>query len=237
MRTALVACLLVSACSSSSTSNTDAATNADLAGSSGDMAIAAGQCSGMMPTDGQSCGTGCGTGTTCAGLTAAELKCYQTCDINAPACPCGRKCVTISGGAGGAACLPANTLGERCGNSAGGMPYGNGNCEQGLVCAGPTDVRFCVPTCVTSSTCSAQTSCKDVVDNFMVTNSVCWFNSLATGKAVGEACDNMTFCQPNALCAGGMCRQQCGGAADSTCSSGSCQPLMSAGKTFAYVCL
>jgi hypothetical protein len=173
----------------------------------------------------------------CAGYSAADVKCYNNCDVNAPNCPCGRRCVTITGGSG-AACLPANTQGERCGNDGAGKPYGFGACEQGLICAGPTDTRYCVPTCTDSSTCAAQTSCKDVVDNLMVTNSVCWFNSnMMMGKAVGEACDVQTFCQPNALCAGGMCRQQCGGAADATCTSGSCMPLSAGGQVFAYVCM
>jgi hypothetical protein len=201
------------------------------------MAIATAACTGAAPNDGQACSAGCGAGMTCAGYSASDLKCYQTCSLNTPSCACGRRCVDIGGG--NAACLPANTLGERCGNNAGGQPYGNGSCEQGLVCAGPTDTRYCVPTCVDSSTCAAQTSCKDVVDNLMVTNSVCWFNSnQMMGKAVGEACDLQTFCQPNALCAGGMCRAQCGGAADPTCTGGgTCTPLMSDGTTFAYVCM
>jgi len=200
------------------------------------MAIAAAACNGSAPMDGQACGGGCGTGFTCAGYDANSVKCYQTCDLNAPTCGCGRRCVAISGGT--PACLPANTIGERCGNDATGKPLGNGACEQGLVCAGPTDTRYCVPTCVTSSTCSAQTACKDVVDNFMVTNSVCWFNSSAMGNSVGASCDNQTFCEPNALCSGGKCRAQCGGAADPTCTGGTtCAPLMSGDQTFAYVCM
>jgi hypothetical protein len=108
-----------------------------------------------------------------------------------------------------------------------------------MVCAGPADGRYCVPTCVTSTTCAPQTSCKAVVDNMMVTNEVCWFNSnTMNGKAVGESCDLQTFCVPNALCAEGACRAQCGGPADPTCASGTCTGLRDkSDRIFAYVCM
>src|SRR5688572_15754516 len=137
MRLLLIVLATATACSEPSSSNNDMASLPDQAGA--DLRLVQSECSSQPATDGQACGGGCAGGTQCAGWSAGEVKCYQTCDLMAPSCPCGRRCVAISGGGGGAACLPANGPGERCGNNTGGMPFGNGGvCSQGLICAGPT---------------------------------------------------------------------------------------------------
>jgi hypothetical protein len=187
-------------------------------------------------SDGQACGTGCPSGQTCAGYSAAALACYKSCDLNAPSCACGRKCVSVQTSTGMVgACLPANGLGEQCGNNPSGMPYNTGNCEQGTSCVGSTTgARYCVGPCTTSQDCPAQTTCSAVVAGMMVASTVCWYNSNnKDGKALGSPCAITDTCVENALC-DGTCKQRCGGPWDHSCN---CQPLVDGGgKLIGYIC-
>jgi hypothetical protein len=190
-------------------------------------------------SDGQACSTGCGTGMLCAGYTAATVGCYKQCDPNAPACPCGRRCTVIMkpDNTTAGACLPANGPGERCGTDPGGMPYGTGNCQQGLACVGGgAGSRYCVGPCMTSEDCPAQTTCEATVAGMMVAGTVCWYNSQPTGKPIGTACTLTDICITDSLC-DGTCKPRCTGPGDTSCTSGTCQALSDANqKLIGYIC-
>jgi hypothetical protein len=189
-------------------------------------------------TDGQPCGTGCGAGSICAGYTMAALGCYQVCNPAMPTCSCGRRCTSIIQPGGGTAnvCLPANGPGEKCGNDAAGMPYGTGNCQQGLSCVGSSaGTRYCVGPCTTSQDCPAQTTCEAVVAGMMVSGNVCWYNSQPTGKALGSACTLTDICITDSLC-DGTCKPRCTGPG-AQCATGTCTQLVDANQQLiGYVC-
>ena len=195
----------------------------------------------VLQPDGQPCGTGCGQGNTCAGYDANSLGCHAICDLTAPDCPCGRRCVAIgttSSGAPSAACLPANGAGERCGKDPSGNNYGYGSCAQELTCVGPSaDNRYCAYPCVTSHDCPAQTACTAVVsDGTSVSGTVCWYNSQPTGLPAGTACGLTDICISGTLC-DGTCKSHCNGPGDASCAAGTkCTALMSGAQAIGYVC-
>jgi hypothetical protein len=202
-------------------------------------------CSPTDPlNDGTSCAApgGCPTGTIGVNL-GGSCKCYTTCATN-PECSCNRLCdpVTLNDAGAGAACLPGNDPGERCGrDTTTGAPFGNVFCGQLTVCINadppPSQFRYCSYKCVKQADCPAQTSCTQYTDQFGNVGSVCAYNSGVNGnKDLGQACTSTDVCKLGQLCTG-VCSQQCDGPG-ATCATGSCTRIddPASGKIIGYAC-
>ena len=193
--------------------------------------------------DGTPCSAGCGGNTTGVNF-GGSCKCYAKCTQNVE-CACDRLCdpLTRNDASAGAACLPANQPGERCGSDPStGVLFGYGFCSQLTACinADPTQMqRYCNYKCVAQSDCPAETTCQQYFDGQgNVLGMACGYDSNASGnKDLGQACTPPTDkCKTGQLC-DGVCRTQCDGP-NGTCVTGSCTRLDDAasGKVIGYVC-
>jgi hypothetical protein len=195
--------------------------------------------------DGTPCSNGCPAGQALVNVGGA-CRCYYSCDAsNQASCPCDRLCDTLSrpeAGVVGAACLPGNAAGTRCGYGTTGAPIGNGICAQGLSCVSDDpqrQTRYCMYLCATQADCPAQTACRPLLDpaTGAQIGSVC---ALAQGgpaaKGLGQPCViGSDTCDLGLLCDGSTCKPQCDGPSGS-CPSGVCSPISDGGRVVAFVC-
>ncbi len=218
----------------------------DLARATGDMTPPV-ACNPKDPmTDGTACPS---TGPCPSGQTAVNFggscKCFQTCTTN-PECSCNRLCdpLTLNDASAGAACLPGNSPGERCGRNPNGTPaFGVPFCGQLTACVNADQAqmfRYCSYRCTSQTDCPAQTTCKPYFTNGQPDGLVCAYNSGPNGnKNLGDACTAADVCKTGLLCAG-TCLPQCDGPG-ATCASGTCTLVtdggdMASGKIIGYVC-
>jgi hypothetical protein len=195
-------------------------------------------------TDGTACTApgGCPAGTIGVNL-GGDCKCYTKCTTD-PECSCNRLCdpVSLADAGAGAACLPGNAPGERCGrDSTTQMGFGNVFCGQLTVCVNADAAlkfRYCNYKCTTQADCPAQTTCQPLMDGSgNVIGNVCAYNSGPNGnKDLGQSCGAGDVCKTGQLCAG-TCVMQCDGPG-ATCAMGTCAPLPDAatGKIIGYAC-
>jgi hypothetical protein len=201
-------------------------------------------CSPTDPmNDGTPCSAGCPTGTIGVNL-GGTCKCYTKCTVD-PECSCNRLCdsLTLNDASAGAACLPGNQAGERCGHDVTtGAPFGSVFCAQLTLCINadptPSTFRYCNYKCVTQADCPAQTTCQPYTDQNGNVGNVCAYNSGVNGnKDLGQACTNSDVCKQGQLC-NGTCSPQCNGPGDTSCASGTCQRIddPASGKIIGYAC-
>jgi len=198
-------------------------------------------CSPTDPmNDGTSCAApgGCPSGTIAVNLDGT-CKCFTTCSTD-PECSCNRLCdhLTLHDASAGAACLPGNDPGVRCGRDATtNAPFGNAVCRQLTTCvnADAANVfRYCNYKCSSQADCPAQTTCQALTDG---SGNVCAYNSGPNGnKDLGQTCTNSDTCKAGQLCAG-VCALQCDGPG-ATCATGTCTRVddPASGKVIGYVC-
>jgi hypothetical protein len=199
------------------------------------------------PTDPMNDGTPCSAPGGCpAGTIGVNLGgscgCYTKCSTN-PECSCNRLCdpVSLADAGAGAACLPGNEPGQRCGRSSTNQPFGNVFCGQLTFCVNADQAlmfRYCNYKCDSQADCPAQTTCQPLTDGSGNTiGNVCAYNSGPNGnKNLGDACANTDVCKTGQLC-DGTCKAQCDGVG-ATCATGTCQRVDDAvsGKVIGYVC-
>jgi len=199
------------------------------------------------PTDPMSDGTSCAAPGGCpAGTIGVNLdgacSCFTTCTTDTE-CSCNRLCdpVTLVDAGAGAACLPGNLEGTRCGRDSNNMPFGHVFCGQLAVCvnADPAAMfRYCSYKCESQTDCPAQTTCQEYLVNGQVAGNVCAYNSGVNGnKDLGQTCTNIDVCKTGLLC-DGVCRTQCDGPGASCGGLGTCTRLDDPmnGKVIGYVC-
>jgi hypothetical protein len=220
----------------------------DLGHGGGDLAAPT-ACNPTDPmNDGSSCSApgGCPMGTIGVNL-GGPCKCYTKCTMNEE-CSCNRLCdpVSLNDAGAGAACLPGNAPGTRCGrDTSTGQGFGNIFCGQLTVCvnADPARIyRYCNYKCNSQTDCPAQTTCQPLMDTQgNVIGNVCAYNSGANGnKNAGDACTFSDVCKTGLLCSaatGGTCQTQCDGPGG-TCATGTCTAVddPASGKVIGYVC-
>jgi hypothetical protein len=207
-------------------------------------------CSNTDPmNDGQDCPGNhvCPPGQQCV-QNGASFKCFLTCQaasgVQPSLCPCDRACEVLSndGGVVGAACIVANTAGERCGSNGGTPIFGTGTCAQNLFCAGAASgPAYCLRTCTGQADCSAATTCMAITTNTGGTLLACTYNYGSAGIPGNTACHAVTdTCQTGFLCDGTACLPQCNGPGDATsCTApAACQQLIdpASQKTIGYIC-
>ena len=202
-------------------------------------------CSPTDPmNDGTSCAApgGCPQGTIGVNL-GGSCKCYTKCTVD-PECSCNRLCdpVTLADASAGAACLPGNAPGERCGrDSSTGAAFGNIFCGQLTVCVNADAAklfRYCNYKCSSQADCPAQTTCQALFDaQGNPIGDVCAYNSGPSGnKDLGQTCTAADTCKAGQLC-DGTCLPQCDGPG-ATCATGTCTVVndTASGKIVGYVC-
>jgi hypothetical protein len=200
-------------------------------------------CSPTDPmNDGTPCAAGCPTGTIGVNL-GGSCNCYSKCATDQE-CSCNRLCdpVTLADAGAGAACLPGNQAGERCGHDVStGTAFGNVFCAQLTVCINadptPSMFRYCSYKCVTQADCPAQTTCTAYTDQNGNGGNVCAYNSGVNGnKDLGQACTNSDVCKLGQLC-NGTCSPQCNGPG-AACAMGACTRIddPASGKIIGYAC-
>ncbi len=207
-----------------------------------DLAIPA-ACSPTDPmNDGTPCSAGCPGGTIGVNF-GGSCKCFTSCTVDTQ-CSCNRLCdpVTFVDAAAGAACLPGNAPGERCGSDATGAPiFGVSRfCGQLTTCVNADAAqmfRYCNYKCASQADCPAQTTCQAVYVNGNPVGSVCAYNSGPNGnKDLGQTCTASDVCKTGQLC-DGTCVPQCDGPGGA-CATGTCTRLddTATGKVIGYVC-
>jgi hypothetical protein len=195
-------------------------------------------------TDGQDCAAqSCPNGT--IGVTdGAKCTCRLSCAPGMQGdCPCSRRCVTLTSGDGGvvgAACLPSNGAGERCGRDMSNMPFGFGGCAQGLVCASQVAnaPAYCLHVCGGQVDCPQQTTCSPITGpGGQPMGNACTYNYGQFGKDPGQGCLPNLDCKTGLFCANGVCQSQCDGPS-ATCAVGICKDLRDPvlGKIVGYYC-
>ena len=199
-------------------------------------------CSPTDPmNDGSPCSAGCPSGTIGVNL-GGSCKCYDSCTTDTQ-CSCNRLCdpVSFADAGAGAACLPGNGPGERCGANGSGGVYGNGFCGQLTVCVNADAAkmfRYCNYKCESQADCPAETFCQPLYDSQGNTiGNVCAYNSGPNGnKDLGQTCTSSDVCKGGQLC-DGTCLLQCDGPG-ATCATGSCTVVndTASGKIIGYVC-
>lgn len=199
-------------------------------------------CSPTDPmNDGSSCAAGCPSGTIGVNLNGS-CKCYDTCTTDTQ-CSCNRLCDPVSfvDAGAGAACLPGNDPGTRCGRDASGAPFGNVFCGQLAVCVNADQAqmfRYCNYKCVAQPDCPAQTVCQTYTDSQgNPLGNVCAYTSGPNGnKDLGQTCTATDTCKTGQLC-DGTCLPQCDGPG-ATCATGTCTVVndTASGKVIGYVC-
>jgi hypothetical protein len=199
-------------------------------------------CSPTDPmNDGSPCSAGCPSGTIGVNL-GGSCKCYTKCTTD-PECSCNRLCdpVTLDDAGAGAACLPGNTPGTRCGRDPGGAGFGNVFCGQLTTCVNADAAkmfRYCNYKCGSQADCPAQTTCQPLYDSTgNPIGNVCAYTSGPNGnKDLGQACTSSDVCKTGQLC-DGTCLPQCDGPG-ATCATGTCTVVndTASGRTIGYVC-
>ena len=200
-------------------------------------------CSPTDPmNDGTPCSAGCPSGTIGVNF-GGGCSCFDGCSVDTQ-CSCNRSCIDLTRGdaSAGAACLPGNAPGTRCGNDPSThAPFGNGICGQLTLCINADAAlmfRYCNYKCASQADCPAQTTCQpaqDAMGNSL--GNVCAYNSGPNGnKDLGQTCTASDTCKTGQLC-DGTCLPQCDGPG-ATCATGTCTEVddTQSGKIIGYVC-
>ncbi len=188
-------------------------------------------------TEGQSCNgstINCATGLVCAGSSAADARCYRTCNPSgASTCGSGERCAAVSASEG--VCIAGTTGGGGTGGNLPGEGQAcTGQCQAGLVCAGTSQADAkCYRTCTpgVAGQCSSGQTCIATQGG----GGVCYGGSgggtdggtdggtSASGELC-EPCTNDSACGAGGYCLGesgstqGRCTVPCG--SNGACPSG-----------------
>ncbi len=243
--TALLAGFAVAGCGSDDTQPGNGSPDMSVPDMSGGDMTPPTACSPTDPmNDGTSCAApgGCPAGTIGVNL-GGTCKCFDKCTTDTE-CSCNRLCdpLRLDDASAGAACLPGNQPGERCGHDPTTMaPFGNVFCGQLAICVNADAAQqfhYCNYKCGSQADCPAQTTCQPLMDSMgNVIGNVCAYNSGPNGnKDLGQACTASDVCKTGQLCAG-TCATQCDGPG-ATCASGTCTRVddPASGKIIGYVC-